>query len=112
MNYKLVVITIIFIFGFFFIYSTTTHSSQFFNSTIENFDDGNTPSSQDLSNNNKIPSNCPDVLIQKGKVFYLYNSKRTKVPGVNPIRFKDLEEYSEFLEWQRSQGITCPILFL
>ncbi len=34
------------------------------------------------------------------------------MPGVNPIRFSNLEEYTEFTEWQRSQGILCPILFL
>jgi len=117
MNYKLSFIIIIFIFGFFFIYSTNNPQlSQSFNSTIENFDDDNTSASNESSDSNsvinKVPSNCPDVLIQKGKVFYLYNSKRVKVPGVNPIKFDDLEEYTEFLEWQRSQGITCPILFL
>lgn len=55
---------------------------------------------------------CPNVLIQKGSVFYLYNSKRAKVPGVNPIRFNNLEDYTEFIKWQRSQGIRCPVLYL
>lgn len=55
---------------------------------------------------------CPDVLIQKGKRFFLYNSKLAKVPGVNPIEFQNLEDYTEFIDWQRSQGIRCPILFL
>jgi hypothetical protein len=60
----------------------------------------------------KIAENCPDVLIQKGSALFLYNSKRANVPGVNPIRFENLEEYIEFTEWQRSQGILCPILYL
>lgn len=55
---------------------------------------------------------CPDVLIQKGKRFLLYNSKLAKVPGVNPIEFENLEDYTEFIDWQRSQGIRCPVLFL
>jgi hypothetical protein len=55
---------------------------------------------------------CPDVLIQKGKRFFLYNSKLAKVPGVNPIEFQNLEDYTEFIDWQRSQGIRCPVLFL
>ena len=55
---------------------------------------------------------CPDVLIQKGQRFFLYNSKLAKVPGVNPIEFQNLEDYTEFIDWQRSQGIRCPILFL
>lgn len=57
-------------------------------------------------------SRCPNILIQKGDEFYLYNSKLAKVPGVNPIRFSNLEEYVDFISWQRSQGIRCPILHL
>ncbi len=55
---------------------------------------------------------CPDILIQKDKFFFLYNSKLEKVPGVNPIQFDNLEQYVEFLEWQRGQGIICPVLYL
>jgi hypothetical protein len=55
---------------------------------------------------------CPNILIQKGSEFYLYNSRRAKVPGVNPIRFNTLEDYTDFIKWQRSQGIRCPILYL
>ena len=54
---------------------------------------------------------CPDMLIQKGAKFFLYNSKLAKVPGVNPIEFSSLEEYVEFTEWQRSQDIRCPVLY-
>jgi hypothetical protein len=55
---------------------------------------------------------CPNLLIQKGTKYYLYNSKLAQVPGVNPIEFNNLEEYTEFLEWQRSVGIRCPVLYL
>jgi len=55
---------------------------------------------------------CPNFLIQKGARFYLYNSKLAKVPGVNPVEFENLEDYTEFLDWQKSQGIHCPVLFL
>ena len=58
------------------------------------------------------PEKCPNILIQKGKEFYLYNSRIAKIPGVNPLRFNSLEEYTEFVEWQRSQGIRCPVLYL
>jgi hypothetical protein len=61
--------------------------------------------------NNKKPR-CPNLLIQKGSRFYLYNSKLAQVPGVNPIEFDNLEDYTEFLDWQRSQGIRCPVLYL
>ena len=55
---------------------------------------------------------CPNLLIQKGSRFYLYNSKIAQVPGVNPVEFNNLEDYTEFLDWQRSQGIRCPVLYL
>jgi len=69
--------------------------------------------SEGLTNNNKINlTRCPNLLIQKGSKIYLYNSKLAEVPGVNPIEFDNLEDYSEFLDWQRSQGIRCPVLYL
>ena len=61
--------------------------------------------------NNNI-KRCPNLLIQKDNKFYLYNSKVAKVPGVNPVEFDNLEDYTEFLDWQRSQGIRCPVLYL
>jgi len=59
-----------------------------------------------------MSDNCPNVLVQKGPIFYLFNAKRATIPGINPIRFESLQDYTEFIEWQRSQGILCPILFL
>ncbi len=64
-----------------------------------------------FTNQNYQPR-CPNLLIQKGSKFYLYNSKLAQVPGVNPIEFDNLEDYTEFLDWQRSQGIRCPVLYL
>ena len=57
-------------------------------------------------------SRCPNILVQHGSDIFLYNSKVEKVPGVNPIRFKSLEDYSEFMEWLKGRGIRCPVLFL
>ena len=62
--------------------------------------------------NSNLSQRCPNLLIQKGKKFYLYNSKLAKVPGVNPIEFDNLEDYTEFLQWQQAQGIRCPVLYL
>ena len=62
--------------------------------------------------NKKFDAHCPNVLIQKGNTFYLFNSTRAKVPGVNPLQFNSLEEYIEFTDWQRGQGIRCPIMYL
>ena len=55
---------------------------------------------------------CPNILIQKGAKFYLYNSNLDQVPGVNPVEFNNLEDYVEFIEWQHGAGIRCPVLYL
>ena len=59
-----------------------------------------------------ISNKCPNILIQKGNNIYLYNSKLAKIPGRNPIRFNNLNEYIQYLRWERSQNIRCPVLFL
>lgn len=89
---KLVLIAIMFILGLYFSYNYTSQQ------VMEGFA---------VSNNA-----CPNILIQKGKELYLHNSRLAKIPGVNPIKFNNLEEYVEFLDWQRSQNIKCPVLFL
>lgn len=89
---KLIFIIIVFILGLYFSANYTS------NQVIEGFDNRN--------------YSCPNILIQKGKDIYLHNSKLAKIPGVNPIKFNNLEEYTEFIDWQRSQNIECPILFL
>lgn len=71
---------------------------------------GDAKMAEGLTNNN--PIRCPTILIQKDSKFYLYNPKVAKVPGVNPVEFDNLEEYVEFLDWQRSQNIRCPVLYL
>lgn len=65
-----------------------------------------------FTNNGSNGVRCPNLLIQKGSRFYLYNSKLAQVPGVNPVEFNNLEDYTEFLDWQRSQNIRCPVLYL
>ena len=55
---------------------------------------------------------CPNTLMQKGKHIFLYNSKLATIPGVNPVKFKNLDEYVEYTHWQRSQKLNCPILSL
>lgn len=59
-----------------------------------------------------LSNQCPNILIQKGSNIYLYNSKLAKIPGRNPIKFSNLDEYIEYLNWERSQNIRCPVLFL
>ena len=55
---------------------------------------------------------CPNMLVQKGSAYYLFNSSLAFVPGVNPVQFDTLAQYDAFLGWQKSQGIHCPVLFL
>ena len=77
--------------------------------TTEGFDGSDAPAPSFESTNSQ---RCPNILIQHGNEIFLYNSKVEKVPGVNPIRFKSLEDYSEFMDWLQGRGIRCPVLFL
>ena len=37
--------------------------------------------------------NCPDLLVQQGTELHLLNTKKAKIPGVNPIIIKSLESH-------------------
>ena len=54
---------------------------------------------------------CPNILIRKGNELHLMNTKKAKIPGVNPIKFDNLEEYAEFVEYQKKLNINCPVLY-
>jgi len=90
-NNRVLILTIFFL-GLFFVILNKPHSC------LETFGNKN--------------SECPDILIQKENHIFLYNSKLAQIPGINPVKFSNLEDYVEFTKWQRSQGINCPILFL
>ena len=85
---KIAIMFLIFISGFVFFYNHTPKK--------EGFD---------------ISMDCPNLLIQKGKKLHLIYKNKARVPGVNPLVFENLEEYVEFIEWQRTRGIRCPILY-
>lgn len=59
----------------------------------------------------EVTSNCPNILMEKDGKFLLYNSRKLEVPGVNPVQFNTLEEYTEFVSWLRGSGIKCPVLY-
>ena len=42
----------------------------------------------------------------------MLNKDKAVIPGINPVRFDNLEQYAEFLQYQRRMGIICPVLFL
>lgn len=83
---------------------TLTHTSKSVQEAFEG-----TP---DDSGSNPNQNRCPNILIQKGAELYLHNSRLANVPGVNPLKFNNLEEYVEFMDWQRGQGIRCPVLYM
>ncbi len=62
--------------------------------------------------NTKHNKKCPNILIKEGKHLVLYNSRLAKIPGINPVLFNNLEDYVEYVKWQQSQKIHCPVLFL
>ena len=99
--FKLILIGAMFILGFYFIFAQAKSEM----CCKEGFDGDNNKQRQ-------LNTHCPNVLIQKGNMFYLFNTNRAKVPGVNPLQFNSLDEYVEFTDWQRSQGIRCPIMYL
>jgi hypothetical protein len=86
--------------GLYFCYYSISNPYAF----MEGFDNDDSVDNTDLS--------CPNILVQNGNQIFLYNSKKVNVPGVNPIKFNHLDEYVEFMEWQKSQNINCPVLFL
>lgn len=59
-----------------------------------------------------VSGKCPTTLIKDGQYLYLYDPSMAKVPGVNPIRLKSVDEYKEFIEWQRKSQLNCPVLHL
>lgn len=59
-----------------------------------------------------IAGQCPTTLIKDGQNILVYNPNYAGVPGVNPVKMKDLEDYKEFIEWQRANKLNCPILHL
>lgn len=55
---------------------------------------------------------CSDLLVKNGAELHLYNTKKPNEEGVNPVVFKNLDEYITYLEVQRKAGTNCPVLFL
>ena len=52
-------------------------------------------------------TSCPNMLMKKGDTLELHFRD-----GKNPIIFENLDEYTDFIAWQRSKNIRCPILYV
>lgn len=50
---------------------------------------------------------CPNILVKKNDKLLLHFRD-----GKKPVQFNNLDEYTDFISWQRSQNIRCPILYL
>jgi len=102
MTFRLLIITIAFVLGIYFCMASPNENAEGFDTVDTN---SNTVT---LSTDTK----CPNLLIQEDGGISLMNTKEKRVPGINPMRFNNLEEYVQFVEWQKSQGVSCPVLFL
>ena len=74
-----------------------------------NEDQGNTVTGNASATSASAESECPDILIQRGKLVYLHNTKKPEKVGENPILFNNLDEYIAYRDKSES---SCPILFL
>jgi hypothetical protein len=63
-------------------------------------------------NESFVGDNCQTTLIKDGNNILLFDSTKATVPGVNPIKLKNLDQYKEYIRWQRANHIRCPILHL
>ena len=63
-------------------------------------------------NESFISAECPNTMIKDGNKILLYNPNYAKIPGVNPIQMNSLEDYEQYVEWQRANKLSCPILHL
>lgn len=68
--------------------------------------------SGDSGSDDALFRGCPDLLINRGNLLLLYNSKIPESMGSNPLEFKNMDEYITYLEGQRKLGMRCPILYL
>ena len=59
-----------------------------------------------------VAGQCPTTLIKDGENILVYNPNYASVPGVNPMKMNSLEDYKEYIEWQRANKLNCPILHL
>ena len=127
--FLIIFLILVFLAGFYFIFWT---GSPTINKVTSIINTNITPSNDDENNNNSNNNeddqsddieekkltqseldNCPDVLIRRGNVLLLINSKMPEVPGTNPIVFNTLDDYIYYIKVQRYKyGKYCPVLFL
>jgi hypothetical protein len=111
--YGCIIVIIIFLLGLYYVFNIHSESTtEGFEDQVRERNQTNRRNQRKQTNKRKREYKCPNILVQKGNTFYLFNTKVARVPGVNPIQFDSLEDYTKFLDWQRSQNIQCPVLYL
>lgn len=109
--YKAMMLLVLFFIGL-FVYSrketwspslSTTFYSPY---TIEGM------TNQSANNGGTGEGDCPNLLVQNGAKFYLYNKNKPEVPGENPLEFGSLEQYTTYINRQRMLGNNCPVLYV
>ena len=84
-------------------YFTLANNNNVATKTIEGFT---------LTEDDEMFKSCPTSLLKEGSKYYLFNKDIPKKDGVNPYVMDSLDEYIEFIEYQRSKGIDCPVLYI
>ena len=59
-----------------------------------------------------INTDCPNVIMQVNGAIHLYNTRKAKVPGVNPLVLPSLNSYPDLMDYLNAKGMNCPALFL
>ena len=66
----------------------------------------------EVNSSTSSSGDCPNLLLQKGSKFYLYNKDQPEVAGENPLVFDNLEQYTTYINKQRMLGKHCPVLYV
>ena len=66
----------------------------------------------EMRNESFVSGQCPTTMIKNGEHVMVYNPKMAKIPGVNPILLDNIEDYKEYVRWQKQNKLDCPILYL
>lgn len=59
-----------------------------------------------------VNQDCPNVIMEVNGQIHLYNTRKAKVAGVNPIQLDSLASYPELMSYLNAKGMNCPALFL
>jgi hypothetical protein len=101
--YKIILLTILFLISI-FVYSRQETWRPSISTTFY--------SPQTIEGVENISEECPNLLLQKGAKYYLYNRNRPEAEGINPIEFSSLDQYVTYIGEQRRNGLNCPILYV